>query len=580
MGLFNFKNVSGGDHNFHHSDPLDKGSVDDNYIAVSQKAFTLKNIYPFYRAVKKLHHHYPTEILFFLQNINKYDEHYGTETKTNRKLKILDFFNAFSKSEIFAKVPYIIGNGFGSARTTLKTLSTQQLEALIPKIATRLKAESLPLIAFLTGGGPGNMEAFNRGCRAAGMPSLGVKIDLPFEKDPNQFMDQVATVKMFVPRVAIFNENGGFNLVSKGGWGTVEEDMSVKALKQLGILGAESPTYLYNLPLDNPHNIHAKPGERYFDRYDAFMKNVMHQEYGLINADQLNYSKTFTEEEALIQEIINDIRSGKISKKKPNGIGAVPSAKLDHETKISLKELTQKLGEMNEPKERGIRYLFTDYFSHNSIDRNKKIMRTLNEFMEAHLKLAQLEWQYGQVTAIITPTNALSPKMYNLVQKSKKALSKLQTPVALYQESDASNMLEEVFQGKDYVKFNTTSRKLMQTISQYSPNHLHFSRHHVLEWVLTNFARNLIFFPFDYVGMHYLFHILCLMQTGKIKPEKKPNIFLIDEHFHNAYFEDHSRKIMLPEGTISEKDFKLINIISDPREAVELINQNTQNRPF
>jgi uncharacterized protein (TIGR00730 family) len=75
----------------------------------------------------------------------------------------------------------------------------------------------------MTGGGPGLMEAANRGAREAGGRSVGCNIELPEEQQPNAFMDRSVTCRhFFVRKVLLFKYSYAF-VALPGGGGTIDE---------------------------------------------------------------------------------------------------------------------------------------------------------------------------------------------------------------------------------------------------------------------------------------------------------------------------------------------------------------------
>lgn len=77
--------------------------------------------------------------------------------------------------------------------------------------------------SVMTGGGPGLMEAANRGAKEVGGRSIGCNILLPFEQDPNPYLDHWLTVRyFFVRKVALVKYSYAF-VVVPGGFGTLDE---------------------------------------------------------------------------------------------------------------------------------------------------------------------------------------------------------------------------------------------------------------------------------------------------------------------------------------------------------------------
>ena len=116
---------------------------------------------------------------------------------------------------------------FGSARTP----ETHALYQTAQETARLLSANGF---AVVTGGGPGIMEAANRGAYKAGSPSVGLNIELPFEQHPNPYQDISLENRYFFVRKLNFVKFSFAFVYFPGGFGTFDEFFEVITLVQTG----------------------------------------------------------------------------------------------------------------------------------------------------------------------------------------------------------------------------------------------------------------------------------------------------------------------------------------------------------
>jgi uncharacterized protein (TIGR00730 family) len=76
---------------------------------------------------------------------------------------------------------------------------------------------------IITGGGPGIMEAANRGAQLAGVASVGCNIELPFEQETNAFLDVSVDFRYFFVRKTMFVKYAEAFVIFPGGYGTMDE---------------------------------------------------------------------------------------------------------------------------------------------------------------------------------------------------------------------------------------------------------------------------------------------------------------------------------------------------------------------
>jgi len=126
--------------------------------------------------------------------------------------------------------------------------------------------------SVMTGGGPGVMEAANRGAKEGGGLSYGCNIKLPFEQHLNPYTDSQAEFDFFFTRKVILRKNSVAFVLMPGGFGTMDEIFEVLTLLQTGKLPPRPMVCM---------------GKNYWSHMQRFLRETMLEE-GTISPEDLN----------------------------------------------------------------------------------------------------------------------------------------------------------------------------------------------------------------------------------------------------------------------------------------------------
>ena len=126
-------------------------------------------------------------------------------------------------------------------------------------------------LTVMTGGGPGIMEAANRGAFENGGMSVGCNIRLPFEQKPNKYMNKWLTFDYFFVRKVMMVKYSYAFIIMPGGFGTMDEFFETLTLVQTKIV-TQFPIVLY--------------GKAYYKELWEYLEYMVHQ--GTINREDLS----------------------------------------------------------------------------------------------------------------------------------------------------------------------------------------------------------------------------------------------------------------------------------------------------
>lgn len=154
----------------------------------------------------------------FLSGCHDHDDELATAGRV-----FLEMVRGFSALDKLGKCITV----FGSARFA----EDHPYYVMARALGRRLAEEGYTV---LTGGGPGIMEAANRGAREAGGLSVGCNIRLPHEQDPNPYLDRFVEFEyFFVRKMMLVKYSQGF-VMMPGGFGTMDEIFETATLIQTG----------------------------------------------------------------------------------------------------------------------------------------------------------------------------------------------------------------------------------------------------------------------------------------------------------------------------------------------------------
>ncbi len=189
-----------------------------------------------------------------------------TEENSWRMFRILgEFVEGFQSLSELPKAVTI----FGSARTPV-TDPYYQAAVEIGRLAVQ---RGHPVI---TGGGPGIMEAGNKGAREAGGTSIGLSIQLPMEQSSNPYINHEVKFHYFFVRKVMFLKHTCAVVVMPGGFGTLDELFETVTLVQTHKI-PPMPIVLY--------------GREFWGGMLGWIKKVMEDKHGYISHGDLDLLK-------------------------------------------------------------------------------------------------------------------------------------------------------------------------------------------------------------------------------------------------------------------------------------------------
>lgn len=148
--------------------------------------------------------------------------------------------------------------------------------------------------AVITGGGPGLMEAANRGANEASGCSIGLNIELPMEQTLNKFVNMPMGFRYFFVRKVMFTKYASAVVVMPGGYGTMDELFEVLTLIQTNKI-APIPVILYR--------------SSYWKGLITWMRETMIAT-GMLTEEELGIFKVMDSVDEIVEEIKKKVKKG------------------------------------------------------------------------------------------------------------------------------------------------------------------------------------------------------------------------------------------------------------------------------
>jgi uncharacterized protein (TIGR00730 family) len=225
--------------------------------------------------------------------IDRLESKSWNDIKTNDSWAIFKIMSEFVEGyEKMSKIKPCVSI-FGSARTP----ENDPNYLLAQGIATRLTKHGYGVI---TGGGPGIMEAGNKGAKEGNGTSVGLNIELPFEQEANPYIDKDKLINFnffFVRKVMFVKYAQGF-VVLPGGFGTLDELFEALTLIQTKKIGT-FPIILVN--------------RDFWSGLIDWLKKVVLEKFQNISPEDMNFIQLADNEEETVDIIDNFYKSFNLS---------------------------------------------------------------------------------------------------------------------------------------------------------------------------------------------------------------------------------------------------------------------------
>lgn len=362
----------------------------------------------------------------------------------------------------------------------------------------------------ITGGGPGIMEAANRGAFEGGGPSVGLNIQLPFEQRINPYVKESAAFYYFFTRKVMLTSPANAFVYFPGGFGTMDEFFEVVDLMELGKM-EYTPIILV--------------GKDYWEPLVKFLENRSCDIKSVPDKDIKQWHIVETAQEAF--DIIKETK--------------------DKDNKTCELDPSQ--------------------FCEAGLD--WKVFRIMAELVEGFEFLTGL---VEDVTVLGTKSLGADSKYYEQAYKLGGLLANNGFATVTgggpgIMEAANKGAFEA---GGDSIGINMKMGS-RERINPYLKRTIGFTFPFTRKLILTAPSKGFIFFPGGFGTLHQLFEVLTLIQTKKMQ---KVPVILVDHEFWGPLHDFIKKIFVHGFETISDEDDELYQIVDDVKMAVELVKES------
>lgn len=399
---------------------------------------------------------------------------------------------------------------FGSARTHARSRYYQEAVRLGKLLAQHN-------YTTITGGGPGIMEAANKGAYLSQGESVGLNIHLPFEQRINRYVKKSTAFYYFFTRKVMLTAPSQAYVFFPGGFGTLDEEFEVLDSIELGLINKDIPVILV--------------GKDYWQPLLEFLtENAVEKVHSLERRD-LNLIKLVDSAE----EAFDIIKKNK------------------------------------KPRDLTCSHLSVDnFYCEDKV--NWRIFRIMAEIVEGFEFLSDIK---NDITILGTKSIKPRSRYYRAAEQIGKKLAQRGFTVIT---GGGSGVMEAANKGAYSVGGESigiyTHTEDQGPVNKYLTRSLAFDFSYTRKFILTAPSRAFILFPGGYGTMDQCFEVLTLIQTGKM-PDVP--VILYGKEYWTPLLEFLQENTFEKNHAINRQDLKLFDIVDSPSEAMKIIDRELKH---